>query len=320
MLTKGVKQLQTQQQGALWVFTAYVLWGFMPIYWKSLHHVSSGEILVNRIIWAFLLTVLAILIMGQGKKLFIDFQALWKTQKQFWSLCAASFLVTINWFTYIWSVNHDFIVQASLGYYINPLVSVLLGIIFLKEALNRNQKAAFVLAAVGVTILTIHYGVFPWISFVLAFTFALYGLIKKHIKLDATRGLAIETAFTVPIALLAYGWIFSTGDAVIMDTDPLTVVLLILTGIATALPLVFFAKGVPSIPLYVTGFLQYIAPTMMLIIGVAIYGESFGKFEWLSFAFIWIALLVFTVPEILRYVRNKRALIRMQKQESSHQS
>ena len=312
--------MQTQQKGALWVFTAYVLWGFMPIYWKSLHHVSSGEILVNRIIWAFLLTVLALLLMGQGVKLVNDLKDLWKTQKQFWSLCAASFLVTINWFTYIWSVNHDFIVQASLGYYINPLVSVLLGIIFLKEALNRNQKAAFLLAAAGVTILTIHYGVFPWISFVLAITFALYGLIKKHIKVDATRGLAIETAFTVPIALIAYGWIFSTGDAVIMDTNPLTVVLLILTGIATALPLVFFAKGVPSIPLYVTGFLQYIAPTMMLIIGVLIYGESFGKFEWLSFAFIWIALLVFTVPEVLRYVRNKRMMVRIHKHESSHQS
>ncbi|MGG0644762.1 EamA family transporter RarD [Sporosarcina gallistercoris] len=312
--------MQTQQQGALWVFAAYVMWGFMPIYWKSLHHVSSGEILVNRIIWAFLLTVLALLVVGQGKRLIQDLKELWMTQKQFWSLCAASLLVTLNWFTYIWSVNHDFIVQASLGYYINPLVSVLLGIIFLKESLSRNQKAAFVLAAVGVTILTFHYGVFPWISFVLAITFALYGLIKKQIKLDATRGLAIETAFTVPIALIAYGWIFSTGDAVIMDTDPLTVVLLVLTGIATALPLVFFAKGVPSIPLYVTGFLQYIAPTMMLIIGVAIYGETFGKFEWLSFAFIWIALLVFTVPEVLRYARNKRTMMRLQKQESSHQS
>ncbi|WP_430289085.1 EamA family transporter RarD [Sporosarcina gallistercoris] len=315
-----MRHLQTQQQGALWVFAAYVMWGFMPIYWKSLHHVSSGEILVNRIIWAFLLTVLALLVVGQGKRLIQDLKELWMTQKQFWSLCAASLLVTLNWFTYIWSVNHDFIVQASLGYYINPLVSVLLGIIFLKESLSRNQKAAFVLAAVGVTILTFHYGVFPWISFVLAITFALYGLIKKQIKLDATRGLAIETAFTVPIALIAYGWIFSTGDAVIMDTDPLTVVLLVLTGIATALPLVFFAKGVPSIPLYVTGFLQYIAPTMMLIIGVAIYGETFGKFEWLSFAFIWIALLVFTVPEVLRYARNKRTMMRLQKQESSHQS
>lgn len=312
--------MQTQQQGALWVFAAYVMWGFMPIYWKTLHHVSSEEILVNRIIWAFLLTVLALLVAGQGKKLVTDLKELWVTQKQFWSLCAASLLVTINWFTYIWSVNHDFIVQASLGYYINPLVSVLLGILFLKESLSRNQKVAFVLAAVGVTILTFHYGVFPWISFVLAITFALYGLIKKQIKLDATRGLAIETAFTVPIALIAYGWIFSTGDAVILDTDPLTVVLLILTGIATALPLVFFAKGVPSIPLYVTGFLQYIAPTMMLIIGVAIYGETFGKFEWLSFAFIWIALLVFTVPEVLRYARNKRTMMRLQKQESSHQS
>lgn len=305
--------MQTQQQGAIWVFTAYFLWGFMPIYWKTLSHVSSGEILVNRIIWAFLLTVFALVIVGQGKKIIIDLKSLWSDKRQFWGLCLASLFVTANWGTYIWAVNNDFIVQASLGYYMNPLVSVLLGIVFLKETLTGSQKGAFLLAAIGVIILTIHYGVIPWISFILAFSFALYGLIKKQITLNATRGLAIETAFTMPLALIAYGFIISSGEAVIFDTDPLTVVLLILTGIATALPLIFFSKGVVSIPLYMSGFLQYIAPTMMLIIGTTMYGEKFGPYEWLSFTFIWAALLLFTIPQVLRYMKTKRMASQLHK-------
>ena len=310
--------MQTQQQGAIWVFTAYFLWGFMPIYWKTLSHVSSGEILVNRIIWAFLLTVLALVVVGQGKRIIMDVKELWKTKRQFWGLFFASLFVSANWGTYIWAVNNDYIVQASLGYYMNPLVSVLLGIIFLKESLNRSQKGAFLLATIGVLILTIHYGVIPWVSFVLAFSFALYGLIKKQIKLNATRGLAIETAFTMPLALLAYGFIISSGNAVIFNTDPLTVVLLVLTGIATALPLIFFSKGVVSIPLYVAGFLQYIAPTMMLIIGTTMYNEKFGTYEWISFAFIWAALLLFTIPQVLRYMKTKRMATQLQKQTKSH--
>ncbi len=310
--------MQSPQQGAFWVFTAYLLWGFMPIYWKSLHHVGSSEILLNRIIWAFVLTVAVLLIAGQGKKLIADIKELWASKRQFWSLCAASMLVTANWGTYIWAVNHDFIVQASLGYYMNPLVSVLLGILFLKESLDRCQQGAFVLAAIGVTVLTVHYGVFPWVAFVLAISFALYGLIKKHIRLDAARGLAIETAFTVPLALIAYAWLFRTGDAVLFRTDALTVVLLILTGIATALPLIFFSKGVVAIPLYVSGFLQYIAPTLMLIIGVSLYGEQFGTFEWVSFAFIWAALLLFTIPQVFRYLKNRRIANRLKEQQHSH--
>lgn len=310
--------MQSPQAGAFWVFTAYFLWGFMPIYWKSLSHVGSLEILLNRIIWAFVLTAAFLIIAGQGRKLLADIKELWANQRQFWGLCLASMLVTANWGTYIWAVNHEYIVQASLGYYMNPLISVLLGIVFLKESLNRSQQGAFLLAAVGVTILTFHYGVFPWVSFVLAISFALYGLIKKHITLDAARGLAIETAFTVPLALGAYIWLAQTGGTVLFHTDAATVVLLVLTGIATALPLIFFSKGVVSIPLYVSGFLQYIAPTLMLIIGVSLYGEQFGAFEWLSFAFIWAALLLFTIPQIARFLKSRRTAARLNGQHQSH--
>ncbi|MDS9471756.1 EamA family transporter RarD [Sporosarcina pasteurii] len=295
--------MNIEKSGVLWAISAYIIWGILPVYWKTLHHVSSAEILTSRIVWAFLLTLLLVLFMKSGRKLIEDLKTLWQSQKKFWSLFSASVLISANWFIYIWAVNHDHLVQTSLGYYMNPLVSVLLGVVFLKERLNASQKTAFLLAVIGVTILTISYGAFPWIAFVLAVTFAVYGLVKKTIKLDALRGLTIETFFITPIALAYYIWLFIQGEAAFLQTNFKTSILLILTGVVTALPLVLFAKGAQRMPLYMVGFLQYIAPTMMLFLGVIVYGETFGKIELLSFAFIWLALLLFTVSTLFETVR-----------------
>lgn len=180
--------MEEKQNGVVWGVIAYFIWGILPIYWKSLSHVSSSEILMSRIVWAFILTFILIIVMRNGQLLLGDLKSLWKVQKDFWSLFLASVLISGNWFLYIWAVNHDHLVQTSLGYYINPLVSVLLGIFFLKETLTNSQKGAFILALIGVVILTISYGVFPWISFFLAISFAVYGLVKKQVKLDALRG------------------------------------------------------------------------------------------------------------------------------------
>ncbi|HJF33658.1 MAG TPA: EamA family transporter RarD, partial [Sporosarcina psychrophila] len=229
------------------------------------------------------------------------------SQKDFWALFAGSALVSTNWFVYIWAVNHNYIVQTSLGYYINPLISVLLGIFFLKEKLSRAQQVAFLLAATGVIILTVSYGKFPWLAFTLAVTFAVYGLIKKQIKLDALRGLTIETLFIAPFAVIYYIWLFTKGNAVFLSSDIKTDILLILTGAATALPLIMYAKGVQRIPLYMAGFLQYIAPTMMLFLGVIIYKETFGKIDLLSFAFIWSALLLFTISKLIEVMKMKKS-------------
>lgn len=300
--------MQSEKSGILWVTGAFLFWGIMPIYWKHLEHVQSDEILTGRIVWAFISTVAAVLIMKNGRKLLDDIRELWKTQTQFWSLFIATVLISGNWFTYIWAVNNDYIVQTSLGYYFNPLVSVLLGIIFLKEKLSSTQKIAFMLAFTGVLILTLSYGKIPWIALCLAFTFAIYGFIKKNIKLDALRGLAIETLFITPFAIGYYIVLFAKGQAVFLHGDIRTDILLILTGIATALPLVMYAKGVQMIPLYVAGFIQYIAPTMMLFIGVIIYKESFGKIELLSFSLIWAALLLFTVSKVYESISTRKAL------------
>ncbi|HLR11279.1 MAG TPA: EamA family transporter RarD [Sporosarcina sp.] len=295
-------------KGIITVIFSYLIWGILPVYWKTLAHVSSEEILYSRIIWAFILTTIFVIAMRQGPYLVSDVKMLWKQQKQFWLLFLASVLISGNWFIYIWAVNHNHLVQTSLGYYMNPLVSVLLGVFFLKETLSIFEKIAFVLALIGVLSLTIYYGGLPWIAIVLALSFAFYGLIKKQIPLHATRGLAIETFFVMPIALIAYIPLFQRHEAFIVNDSMQTTVLLIGTGIATALPLILFAKGAQQIPLYMVGFLQYIAPTMMLILGVIVYGEAFSKVEFMSFFFIWLALIVFALSKLTFFFK-KRALI-----------
>lgn len=298
--------MEKERSGVLWAISAYLVWGILPVYWKTLDNVPSAEILISRVVWAFVFTLLLILILRNGRHLKADIKMLWQSQRSFWLLFFASVLISANWFIYIWAVNHGYLVQTSLGYYMNPLISVLLGIFFLKEKLSTAQKIAFLLAVIGVATLTVSYGKFPWLSFALAVSFAVYGLVKKTIQLDALRGLAIETFFITPLAIGYYIWLFVNERAVFLHSDVKTDILLIFTGVATALPLVLFAKGVQRLPLYMAGFLQYIAPTMMLFLGVIIYGETFGKIDLLSFMFIWMALILFTVSKIIETVKMKK--------------
>lgn len=237
-----------------------------------------------------------------------DLKDLWKSKKTFFTLMIASYLITLNWFLYIFAVTNDRIVETSLGYYINPLVSMLLGVIFLKEKLSPAIKFAFILAATGVTILAVSYGTLPWLAFGMAFSFAFYGLIKKTIKLNALRGLALETLFVMPVAVAYYIYLFANGDAHFLHTGVSTDILLIISGAATALPLFLFATGAPLIPLYMVGFLQYIAPTLMLILGVLVYGEEFNRINLISFSFVWVALAIFTTSKVMeaRTVRRSR--------------
>jgi chloramphenicol-sensitive protein RarD len=303
--------LENERQGVIWAIGAYLVWGVLPIYWKWLGHVPSSEILTSRVLWAFVFTLLFVVVMRNSKLLLIDIQTLWQNQKAFWSLFFASALISANWFLYIWAVNHNHLVETSLGYYINPLISVLLGIFFLKERLTAAQKLAFVIALVGVIILTISYGRFPWLAFALAISFAIYGLMKKTIPLDAVRGLTIETLFIVPFALIYYIYLFVTNQAIMFHDNLQTDLLLVLTGLATAIPLVLFAKGAQRIPLYMIGFLQYIAPTSMLFLGVIIYGETFNAIDFLSFSLIWLALILFTVSKVMEARTRKLKLAKL---------
>lgn len=291
-------------KGILHVFLAYVLWGLMPIYWKTVAHISSDEILASRVVWSFIFTLLLIVVLRDVPKLKRDLRELWSDKKAFFSLMIASYLVTANWFTFIFAVNAGELVQTSLGYYINPLFSVLLGIVFLGERLTDAQKAAVGIASAGVVILTVTYGQLPWISLVLASTFAFYGLIKKQAKVGAITGLAIETFFVLPIAFLYLVYLFTQDSLQFVDSDVLTVFLLMLSGVATALPLLLYASGTKSIPLYLSGFIQYIAPTMMLVLGVVLYNEPFSSQEWIGFSFIWVALLLFSISKFIQVKRS----------------
>jgi len=301
--------IEDERKGIIWATCAYLLWGILPIYWKWLGHVPSDEIIASRILWAFVFTVLIVVIMRKSKQLIMDIRTLWQNQKAFWSLFSASALVTANWFIFIWAVNNNHMVETSLGYYINPLVSVLLGIIFLKERLSTAQKLAFMMAAVGVLILTISYGRFPWLAFSLAISFAIYGLIKKTIQLDALRGLTIETFFIMPFAFIYYMYLFITDRAVLFHHSAQTDALLVFTGAATAIPLLLFAIGAQRLPLYLIGFLQYIAPTCMLFLGVIIYGETFKPIDLFSFSFIWISLVIFTMSKVVEARAKSRKLV-----------
>ncbi|MFD1030383.1 EamA family transporter RarD [Metaplanococcus flavidus] len=287
-----------EKKGIIYTILTYAMWGVLPIYWKQLGHVPSDEILAARIFWAFWVTVAFIFAIGGHKKLLADLKSLWKSKKAFFTLMLASYLITLNWFLYIFAVTSDRIVETSLAYYINPLVSMLLGVFFLKEKLTPAIKFAFVLAAIGVAILTISYGSFPWMAAGMAFSFAFYGLIKKTIKLNALRGLALETLFVLPVATVFYIYLFAIDRASFTTVNAETDWLMILSGAVTALPLFLFASGAPLIPMYMIGFLQYIAPTMMLVIGVMIYGEEFNRISLISFSFIWVALILFTASKM----------------------
>ncbi|MFJ7952094.1 EamA family transporter RarD [Lysinibacillus sp. NPDC096418] len=295
--------MSNEKKGVWAAFLAYAIWGSFPLYWKMLEHVDSMEILLGRVIWSFVFTVIVVILIGMRKKLVEDLKYLWANKKVFWLLASASFFISMNWYLYIWAVTHEHIIETSLGYYINPLLSVIFGVIFFKESLSGVQWVATGIAFIAVLILTINYGTIPWVALLLALSFATYGVLKKKITFDATRGLAIETLFILPFALGFYVYLFMTGQASFLHVDVKTDILMIVSGVVTAVPLILFAKGAQNIPLYLLGFIQYVSPTTMLILGVVLYKEPFTNVELLAFSIIWLALLLFSGSKIVEIRR-----------------
>ncbi len=291
-------EVQIDKKGILYAFAAYGIWGVFPLYWKLLVHVDSMEILLSRVIWSFVFTTIFILVIKQRKLLFEDVKTLWHNKKMFWSLLAASFVISCNWFLYIFAVNNDHLIEASLGYYINPLITVVFGMFFFKERLSKAQIFAVCVALLGVIVLSIGYGEIPWIALGIALSFAIYGALKKKIAINATRGLAIETLFILPFALVYYIYIMLTDNMSFLHIDWQTDLFLMLGGVVTAIPLVLFAKGAKLLPQYVIGFIQYFTPTTVLLLGILLYKEPFTKTDFMSFSIIWIAILLFTISTI----------------------
>lgn len=286
-----MKQHRTKL-GILYATAAYILWGFLPVYWKLVENVPAGEILAHRIIWSFVFMLVIVTCVRKWVPFIRELTVIIRDKKKLIGISLAGLIVSMNWLTYIWAVNSDHVVQASLGYYINPLVSILLGIIVLGERLSRRQIISCLLAAVGVIYLTVSFRVFPWVSIILAMTFAVYGLLKKTVDIDTMFGLTIETMVVTPIALI---YLLTLPETAFQLTNILTATNLLLmgAGVVTAVPLLLFAAGAKRIPLNMVGFLQYVAPTIMLILGVFVYNEPFTRAHGVAFTLIWIALIIY---------------------------
>jgi len=280
-------------RGYLYAILAYVLWGFFPVYWKQLHDVPAGEVILHRIIWS--LAFLALL--GLARKRWAWLKQLYLHPKRTLTLAVAAVLLAANWLVYVWGVNHGFVVQASLGYFITPLFSVLLGVAFLGERLRRLQWLAVGLAAAGVLYLMLRVGDIPWVAFALALTFGLYGFSTKKMHLEALEGLTAEMLLLFLPALALFLMLVGRGEAR-FDQSPLTIMLLVGGGVVTAIPLIFFGAATRLIPLSIVGVLQYITPSLQFLVGVFIYQESFTPARAVGFIIIWVAVAVFIFDNI----------------------
>jgi chloramphenicol-sensitive protein RarD len=281
---------------------AYVLWGLFPLYWPLLEPAKPVEILAQRIVWSFVF-IGAVLVLTLGFRWVRGID-----RRRLELLALAAVLITVNWGTFIYGVNSEHVVETSLGYFINPLVTVALAVTVLRERLSPAQGVAVGIAAVAVAVLTIDYGRPPWIALTLACSFGLYGLIKKHVGVDGTQSLAIETAVLIVPALAYLAWLSSTGDGTFTTEGPGHAALIMAGGVATAVPLMLFGAAAIRIPLTTLGLLQYLAPVMQFLIGVLVYGEPMPISRLAGFALVWLALAVFTVDAVRSSRRTRLAL------------
>lgn len=288
--------------GYIYALQAFFAWGILPLFWKLLSDIPAMEVLAHRIFWSFVFLLLFILIKKQKNII-----ALLKQKKTRNSLIVSSLLIGGNWGLFIYAVNINQIVEASLGYYINPIVNVLLGMIILKERLNTLKTIALIIASISVIYLTIDYGRFPWIAIILALSFGFYGLVKKTAGIEAIPALTVETFILAPIAAGFIFWKIFDHSGALFSGNISTDTYLILTGIVTTLPLYWFAKGAQRIPLSAIGFMQYIGPTLMLLIGVFVYDEAFKREQIIAFSLIWFALILYTIS-MIRGTRQKQQI------------
>ena len=282
-------------KGIGYAISAYVVWGLLPVYWKSLQHVPAVQVVGHRIVWSCVLLCGMLLLSRQWR----EFRAAIAQPRVLGIYFVAALLIGLNWYVYVWAVNAGFIVETSLGYFINPLVSVALGVVFLRERLRPWQWVPVGLAGVGVLYLTLIYGALPWIALMLALFFGVYGLIKKTAPLNAFHGLTLETAMLLPIALGYLLLVERGGAGAFLHLGWRTDALIIGTGLATTAPMLLFASAARRIPLTLVGLLQYIAPTLQFLIGVFVYREPFDFARLIGFSIIWIALLLFALEGTL---------------------
>jgi len=277
-------------RGLLATTGAFVWWGMAPLYWRLLLGIPAPELLAHRIAWSFpVLVVLLLLTRRLG-----ELRRVLGSPRSMLTLAATTILIALNWLVFIWAINHGHLLDSSLGYYINPLVSVLLGFVFLGERLRPLPRVAVVLAAAGVLVLTLRHGL-PWVSLTLAFSFGFYGLLRKVVDAPPMIGLSVEIALLCPLAVGFLAWRRSLGTGAFATGHPGTDVLLALSGVITVFPLLWFAQGVRALSLATVGILQYLAPTAHFILSITLFHESFAAAHLVAFALIWTALALYSV-------------------------
>lgn len=285
------------RKGLLYGLSAYLMWGFFPLYFKLIEVVPSVQILAHRFVWSFLLIVIINAVRREWRMIF-SLLTHWKILVTY---AVAGSLLAINWGVYVWGVNHGHVVETSLGYFINPLLNVVLGVLFLREELHWSKWIPVGLATLGVLYLTFQSHALPWIGLVLAFSFGLYGLVKKVAPLNSLQGLTLETMTIFP---LAFGYLIimnMIGEGVIFHTTSMVNILLIFTGILTVVPLLLFGNAVRMIPLWALGFLQYVTPTCQFLLGVFVFHEPFSPHRLIGFVLIWVALGIFSAQELVAH-------------------
>ncbi|MBB5982744.1 EamA family transporter RarD [Kribbella solani] len=279
-----------QRRGFFLGFSAYLIWGLFPLYWKLLDQTGAVELLAHRIVWS--LVTIVVLVVTLRK--FGQVKALLAEPRRRWPLIAAAFLISVNWGTYIWAVGHGHVVETSLGYFITPLFTVLLGVFVLKEKLRPMQWTALGIAFVAVLGLAIENGKPPWVAIALTFSFGFYGLAKKKAGAGAIEGMAIESGTVAPLALVAIAVLGMHGDATVTHHGAGYLALVVLTGPITAVPLLMFGAAATRVSLTTLGLLNYIAPIMQFICGLVIFHEQMTSMRWVGFSLVWVALALFT--------------------------
>ena len=283
-------------RGLLAVTGAFFIWGLFPLYWKQIDHVPALQIMAHRVVWCFVFVMIYMLV-RYGKSWI---SPVLKRPKTLGLLVCSSVLIAVNWWLYIWGVNNNHIVETSLGYFINPLVNILLGVALLKEKLRKLQWIAVAMAALGTGYMTVKFGRFPWIAIVLALSFGTYGFLRKIASVESMPGLAFENILLMPILLAYLIFTESAGGGAFTHTGLKTDLFLIGGGILTAVPLAWFAFGARIIPYSTVGILQFIGPSLQLLVGVFVFSEAFTQIHAVGFGFIWLALALYVVDGIAR--------------------
>lgn len=290
--------MENYKQGIFFGLAAYVLWGILPVYWKALELVSPFEILSSRFMWSCVFVFLLIIFQKKWPLFSKEVKQVFSNVKTGAAMVAAGITISFNWGTFIWAVNNGHIVETSMGYYINPLVSILFAVVFLRERLDKMQLAAITCAFIGVASMVYSFGKIPWVSLTLAFTFVLYGLLKKILPVSALTSIMLETLLITPLALVYEYSLWQQGVSFYASGNLQVIMMLTGAGVVTAIPLLLFTAGARLLPLKIIGFLQYISPTLTLLIGVFVYNEAFTASHLLAFGWIWVALLLFIVSQL----------------------